>query len=100
MKSEHTPGPWETNTLYSKVITPTKEICDVSVNANEEGFTYDEWRANARLIAAAPDLLEALEGFEKAFEISNERYVDWVPTSELIDAFHHALNIINKAKGL
>jgi len=68
MNTKHTPGPWqildpsgdpfESNTR--KVIASGKHgglICDASVH------WYDPVtaRANARLIAAAPDLLAALE---------------------------------------
>jgi len=67
MKNVHTPGPW-------KVIAPTpRELWDARIFAgtryigmignsdNHDGC--DE--GNARLIAAAPDLLEALEHFAK-----------------------------------
>jgi hypothetical protein len=51
--SEHTPGPWE---IRGDVIEAGGEIvCDPFDN-----------RANARLIAAAPDLLEALKAIMKA----------------------------------
>lgn len=55
----HTPGPW-------KFEGPTNTIR--SVPANYWLATMDSWdgavdnAANARLIAAAPDLLEALQG--------------------------------------
>lgn len=56
---EHTPGPWETcgNSVRTKIT-----------DTNREGFTIadcclhrEERKANAHLIAAAPDLLTALE---------------------------------------
>jgi hypothetical protein len=52
--STYTPGPWvaQGNLVMKDVIA----ICDTAVNVTY----YDEWEANARLIAAAPDLLEAL----------------------------------------
>lgn len=64
---KHTPGPWETeeNSYGNEIdVYPVKdgpppigrwaEICTVKDYENDE-----EMRANARLIAAAPDLLEA-----------------------------------------
>lgn len=63
--SEHTPGPWEWDAgdigaeysvPYSDIFKDAGEIIIASFNDN-----IPEGRANARLIAAAPDLLEALE---------------------------------------
>lgn len=56
--SKHTPGPW----FYaeSEVGTPfvdSESVGDLSAVA----LPLDEQKANAHLIAAAPDLLEALE---------------------------------------
>ena len=56
---EHTKGPW-----YVK--EPTNVICATLEGVNDIPIaTVDtfqtEWKANARLIAAAPELLEALK---------------------------------------
>jgi hypothetical protein len=80
MTTEHTPGPWE----FSKMLLPSKvkdRRCGFVVNGPEShrlkwgeelptrvcdlrtprGFNgYSEGEANARLIAAAPELLEEL----------------------------------------
>lgn len=72
MTTKHTPGPWYvgSGTYEGRNIYSTASVTD------GEGFTYqpvvataedDEvacWDANARLIAAAPDLLEALQWYE------------------------------------
>ena len=58
--SKHTPGPWKANFAISG---------SVYIFGGDRNFAcvFDEWRdeanqeANANLIAAAPDLLEALE---------------------------------------
>lgn len=80
MKTSHTPGPWKSERL----INPPKakdrrcgfvvngpdaqplpiRICDLRVPSGVGGFSEGE--ANARLIAAAPDLLAALELCERA----------------------------------
>lgn len=57
--SMHTPGPWEVTTH------PNQSAILITAGANiiaVPGYTEndDEYAANARLIAAAPDLLEAL----------------------------------------
>lgn len=71
MSAQHTPGPWHvisTREDELKVKGPEDEwVCDCA-----DGFWSDEtdaWimaddsKANAALIAAAPELLEALEWF-------------------------------------
>jgi hypothetical protein len=61
----HTPGPWRTRGLdfVPHVIggNPEFAIADAACGRNPR----DEDRANATLIAAAPDLLDALRGAEK-----------------------------------
>lgn len=64
MSAKHTPGPWlqwaDTNIIIRLHSgAPRSEdlrICEVSTNTR-----HDEGAANARLIAAAPELLEALQ---------------------------------------
>lgn len=63
MTATHTPGPWHV-ALDPQVIgarrqlgAPFEKVATVSYNLPAE-----EWIANARLIAAAPELLAALEG--------------------------------------
>jgi hypothetical protein len=63
---KHTPGPWEnqagliitkaTNRRGSVAVVPIGNDCVVPATRN-----VDEQSANARLIAAAPELLEALQ---------------------------------------
>ena len=69
MEAEHTPGPWKIkarhtdkgvrNTVYAKKEKRNANI----LNGDKNGVLYlinvDEALANARLIAAAPELLEA-----------------------------------------
>jgi len=60
---QHTPGPWEflppEDGCCGAIITKTGWVCDFDVSPSE---------ANARLIAAAPDLLEALKEADEDFE--------------------------------
>lgn len=63
-KTKHTPGPWIVR--YQKEIHPsdTKQsqiAIDSLDNDFCDGVPKEEWRANANLIAAAPELLEACE---------------------------------------
>jgi hypothetical protein len=61
----HTPGPWTMKQGRNKslwVMAPD-ETCVSEIGGHFEGHH----EANARLIAAAPDLLAALEWFAKRF---------------------------------
>ena len=72
----HTPGPWRViidddgNPLSGRPSVQASDELDCAI-VHWDGFVQEYWRsargdkeiqANARLIAAAPDLLEALEG--------------------------------------
>ena len=57
--SKHTPGPW-TQDEYGDVITPNRKTL-VTEGIALGGRSTPETRANARLIAAAPELLAMLK---------------------------------------
>lgn len=71
--SKHTPGPWSriANSIKSRkadcivVRLPAYTDCV----GDETPEQLERWDADARLIAAAPDLLEALE---KVFTVMND----------------------------
>ena len=54
--SKHTPGPWIVGG-HGQVVAPGKLVVNMTIN----GGTYEETKANARLIAAATAMLELLE---------------------------------------
>jgi hypothetical protein len=59
MTTKHTPGPWEFTGKY--LVTQTDNtLLSIKPESAEGGAHFE---ANARLIAAAPDLLAALENF-------------------------------------
>jgi hypothetical protein len=59
MTTKHTPGPWEFTGKY--LVTRTdKTLLSIKPASAEGGAQFE---ANGRLIAAAPDLLAALENF-------------------------------------
>lgn len=67
--SAHTPGPWRPNfhhthrdggRTYAMVDDGKSIVPLAAVTLGVEGCSEDEGRANARLIAAAPDMLAAL----------------------------------------
>jgi len=102
----HTPGPWEmaeagswkdgkrTSTEYF-VRRPGDDVAiasEIIDPANDDAPS----EANARLIAAAPDLLEALESFI-ALNLRNDGATcDW---HDLIAAVANAEKAVKKAKG-
>ena len=60
MSAAHTPGPWYLNPRGWVVQSTGDIVTRLECSYNKE--------ANARLIAAAPELLEALEGAEELAE--------------------------------
>jgi len=99
--SNHTPGPWEINEeeyyplnlhVHSiRVKDTNEEICDTAYWTHKENL--GESRCNALLIAAAPDLLKALERIMgKAYKQNwNDNYPEEVAQAEAA---------IDKANGL
>lgn len=73
MKTKHTPGPWHvdgfnlTAVIHQIGHTRWETLCDCST----KGKDIEERKANAKLIAAAPDLLEAAIHAVKALEKLN-----------------------------
>lgn len=67
MTSKHTPGPWtyqENSDVYTHIVRGATNslICQLAQS------THVEIEANARLIAAAPELLEAAMAFIAPFD--------------------------------
>jgi hypothetical protein len=87
MKNAHTPGPWTvTFGIDGAVIHNGVTIAKVNIDAIA-------WKTNARLIAAAPELLKALGGVMEWWMESDEG--DEMPT----DLFVQAHAALAKAKG-
>jgi hypothetical protein len=92
MSTSHTKGPW----WDSGLEVGTVPMMDIKV-ARVSGATFDEAKANARLIAASPDLLEALREVLK-HEEWHAASADEV-TREARDAIRKARAAIAKATG-
>lgn len=58
--TSHTPGPWKTRAINI-------EAAGVQYLVKNKGAGYNELRANARLIAASPELLEACKAIQAAY---------------------------------
>ena len=100
MKS--TPGPWNTGTVlsnetrYTQPIFTDKGRCLGEVYGNINHSWTDEHRANARLIAAAPDLLEACKYAQTNLEFPEGEAPNG---SRFISAIERLQQAIAKAEG-
>jgi len=61
MKAQHTPGPWHTDNSKSFYVFAHGSMAEQAGVTNGPFVANCSTQANARLIAAAPDLLTALE---------------------------------------
>ena len=95
---KHTPGPWRIvdgtgGDLYVRDVGGVITFCAKPMRWEGQPERYEsemaEYRANARLISAAPDMLEALETI--MFEFG--------PGTMSDEAFGKAVAAISKAKG-
>ena len=90
MQEKHTPGPWAVTHHGEWIIGRSPDIGECLV-AKTDG---PEWRENARLIAAAPELLDLLKIAVARVEIANAEGND-ILSAWLTDA----QNAIAKATG-
>jgi hypothetical protein len=72
--TQHTPGPW-THHPDDNIITTADGRCLLEWQARSLHVTLEERDANARLIAAAPDLLEACQTFAEWLRREEEGFV-------------------------
>lgn len=101
METKFTKGPWAVKTHESKFM-PGQIIQDGVCGPDGEQIRVDgvtltsseEAKANAHLIAAAPDLLEAVETLLDCFV--NDP-LGWMDSSDI--AIEKAYDAIHKAKG-
>ena len=87
--TKHTPGPWH----WSRDTMENR--CDITLDSEDTGYSIlycckKPREPNARLIAAAPDLLEALE--------AALRKIEWILPVEW-DVMRQINAAIAKAKG-
>ena len=98
MKTQHTPGPWAiyvnapSDVVIRKMSKGGYELCAIARVSS--GY------ANARLIAAAPELLEACMAMIELDDRENDHAVDFHKRMELCElAFQKARAAIAKATG-
>lgn len=93
---KHTPGPWRANASWIEGPAMALRIASVdwpSATPGSAPRNVAEARANARLIAAAPDLLEAAKAILARFPS------DHGPSSPLYDEAKALSAAIAKAEG-
>ena len=98
-KAKHTPGPWHVSDADS--VNPRIDVSNGRGVAHAtqrdqhpvigQGISIQEAMANARLIAAAPDLLEALETYAAVYA------ENWRPGMPILEPISDAA--IAKARG-
>ena len=94
MEQQHTPAPWYAQ--YGAIlvgVNAPRAIADVDRDT-------DEGDANARLIAAAPDLLAALEEAGSLLDALSDGYADIGADTRVISRRKAARAAIAKARGL
>lgn len=106
--STHTPGPWDFRGSLGPTSNPhlkgphVVEAANGSQIAILNGWRSDVSEANARLIAAAPELLDALTRMLKQFPADSDLYAagwDSSAINEACDAYDAARAAIRKATG-
>lgn len=81
-KTKHTPAPWKTNIRNKQSVNSIGLIIepnghsDTTPIAFSLGFSSEECIANAKLIAAAPELLELLKNALTVIPYGNETLVN------------------------
>lgn len=97
----HTPGPWIiTEHDHAAYILPTGDVPCITIIALERmGRNYTESKANADLVAAAPDLLASMEDlFEQCF-MTHKHWGDGSNRVAADASIANARAAIAKAKG-
>ena len=92
MKTDHTKGPWRTEGFENLVVN-SAEGYTMTLAAGGKDASLDELKANACLIAAAPELLAALKAIADYDEGSSE---EGTYGSEVLERCRAA---ISKAEG-
>ena len=99
-QSNHTPGPWTVDWSDDGPLIHTGDLMIASVSGSTEhikvrGIDEQTTEANASLIAAAPDLLEALERLLE----HGERHNMYHEAGKDADIVNQARSAIAKARG-
>lgn len=93
MTTKYTPGPWEYGKTADEIYFVSSKndyLCFLFAGEQEE-----QEEANARLIAAAPELLQVAE---KALEVLDRVSSEYGLTDSQLIAYTNLINVIAKAR--
>jgi hypothetical protein len=94
--SKHTPSPWKAEGWENIVVNSVNGNTLVACPGDGPNTPLEEIKANARLIAAAPELLEALRAMRLSFKDLPREYIEnW---KDRVGAIHKAEVAIHKAE--
>jgi hypothetical protein len=100
MESKHTPGPWKVHGGWWMCVTLDERIpisgARTIAACRQHWIPPAQWEANAKLIAAAPELLTACRELLVAMD-EYEWSVDDAPTKEHRDIMLRAMAAVEKA---
>ncbi len=105
MQSSFTPGPWEAviqpgcHAVIASLSGGPKAVAIIGNNTPDDGNEPMRF-ANARLIAAAPEMLDALDGLAAQVRpLWAELDIDGFRHSALKEAYDFACKVAGKAQG-
>ena len=105
MQSSFTPGPWEAviqpgcHAVIASLSGGPKAVAIIGNNTPDDGNESMRF-ANARLIAAAPEMLDALDGLAAQVRpLLTELDIDGFRHSALKEAYDFACKVAGKAQG-
>ena len=103
--AKHTPGPWEAviqpgcHAVIASLSGGPKAVAIIGNNTPDDGNEPMRF-ANARLIAAAPEMLDALDGLAAQVRpLLTELDIDGFRHSALKEAYDFACKVAGKAQG-
>ena len=98
---KHTSGPWQ---VISYSVFQADEVGNKQVVHNIKGDSKEERLANASLIAAAPELLEACKDLAHQVAILNQKFLNKndkysALQKGVVQSYNKAIKAIAKAEG-
>jgi hypothetical protein len=104
VKQKHTPGPWqlEADWMRNSHALFTADggwVCEIVTPVSTETYGREHSLANARLIASAPDLLEALQALDSTMERVDRSHLTFTDRKLIDGMYAQILRAIAKATG-
>lgn len=95
--SKHTPGKWSVDNRSDRADEPAIYIDGAGYSIARIDFPNEEDHANARLIAAAPDLLAVLEETKLGLQFFLESYGDHC--GRIVSLMIEIDSVLNRVEG-